>query len=80
MTAFQSILGAFFSNQSTSDTIFAQISPNLPEKELKKHDLQKKKRLYFDFGRHFCKIKAYKAILRRFSHILPKFTQILSGF
>jgi len=49
MTAFHSILGAFFSNQSTSGTIFAQISPkpaqispNLPEKELKKHDLQKK--------------------------------------
>jgi len=35
MTAFHSILGALFSNQSTSSTIFAQISPNLPEKELK---------------------------------------------
>jgi len=42
-------LGAFFSNQSTSSTIFAQISPklaqifpNLPEKELKKHELQQK--------------------------------------
>ena len=87
MTAFHSILGAFFSNQSTSNTIFAQISPklaqifpNLPEKELKKHDLQKKKRLHCDFVRHFCKIKGYNAILRRFSHILPKFTQILSGF
>jgi len=41
--------GRIFSNQSTSSTIFAQISPilaqislNLPEKELKKHDLQKK--------------------------------------
>ena len=50
MTAFHSIKGAFFSNQSTSSTIFAQISPklaqislNLPEKKLKKHDLQKKK-------------------------------------
>ena len=49
MTAFHAILGAFSSNQSTSSTIFAQItpklahiSPNLPEKELKKHDLQKK--------------------------------------
>jgi len=49
MTAFHSILGAFFSNQSTSSTIFdqispklAQISPNLHEKELKKYDLQKK--------------------------------------
>jgi len=41
---------------------------------------KKKKRLHFDFGRHFCKIEAYKAILRRFSHILTKFTQILSGF
>jgi len=41
MTAFHSILGAIFSNQSTSSTIFAQISPNLPDKELKKHDLQK---------------------------------------
>ena len=47
MTAFHSILGAFFSNQSTSSTIFAQISsklaqisPNLHEKVLKKHDLQ----------------------------------------
>ena len=87
MTAFHSILGAFFSNQSTSSTIFpqishkfSQISPNLPEKELKKHDLQKKKRLHFDFGRHLCKLKAHKAILRNFSHILPKFTQILPGF
>jgi len=77
----------FFSNQSTSSTIFAQISPklaqispNLPEKELKKYDLQKKKRLHFDFGSHFCKIKAQKAILRRFSHILPKFTHILPRF
>ena len=59
---------------------FAQISPNLPEKELKKYDLQKKKRLHFDFGSHFCKIKAQKAILRRFSHILPKFTHILPRF
>jgi len=42
MTAFHSILGAFFSNQSTPGTIFAQISHKLPEKELKKHDLQKK--------------------------------------
>jgi len=49
-TAFRSILGAFLSNQSTSSTIFAQISPklaqispNLPKKELKKHDLQKEK-------------------------------------
>jgi len=60
MTAFHSILGAFFSNQSTSSTIFpqispklAQISPHFPEKELKIHDLQKKKRLHLDFGRHF---------------------------
>jgi len=42
--------GRIFSNQSTSSTIFAQISsklaqifPNLPEKELKKHDLQKER-------------------------------------
>jgi len=41
---------------------------------------KKKKRLHFDIGRHFCKIKAHKAILRRFSHILPKFTQILRDF
>ena len=47
MTAFH--LGRIFSNQSTSSTIFAQISPklaqispNLPEKQLKKDDLQKK--------------------------------------
>jgi len=84
MIAFHTILGAFLLNQSTSSTIFsqispklAQISPNLHEKELKKHDLQKKKRLHFEFGRHFCKIKAHKAISRRFSHILPKITQIL---
>jgi len=32
---------------------------------------EKKKRLHFDFGRHFCKIKAHNAILRRFSHICP---------
>ena len=87
MTAFHSILGAFFSNQSTSSTIFpqispklAQISPHFPEKELKIHDLQKKKRLHLDFGRHFWNIEALKAILRRFSHILPKFTQIRSKF
>jgi len=78
--------GRIFLNQSASSTIFAQISPKLaqispklPKKELKKRDLQKKKCLHFDFRRHFCKIKAHKAILRRFSHILPKFTQILLG-
>jgi len=70
MTAFHSIQGTCFSNQSTSCTILAQISsklaqisPNLLEKELKKHDLQKKKCLHFDFERHFCKIKVYNAIL-----------------
>jgi len=31
MTAFHCILGLFYSNRSTSSTIFAQISPNLPE-------------------------------------------------
>jgi len=39
-----------------------------------------KKRLHFDVGCHFCKIKAHVAILRRFSHILPKFPQIFPGF
>jgi len=34
---------AFFSNESTSNTIFAQISPNLPDKYEKNHDVQNKK-------------------------------------
>ena len=57
-------------------------APFLPKFTLtcQKYDLQKKKRLHFDFGRHFCIIKAQKAILRRLSHILPKFTQILPAF
>jgi len=37
-----------------------------------------KKRLHFDFGCHFCKIKAHSEILRTFSHILPKFPQIFT--
>jgi len=63
--------GRIFSNRSTSSTIFVQISHNLPEKTKEKHDLQKniKKCLHFDFGRHFGKIKAHKAILRWFSQI-----------
>jgi len=55
--------------------IFAQISPNLPEKHSKENDLQDK-RLHFDFECYFCKIKAHTAILRRYSHILPKFPHI----
>jgi len=39
-----------------------------------------KKRLHFDFGCHFCKIKAHTAICETFSQILPKFPQILPGF
>jgi len=48
--------------------MFAQISPNLTEKKC----------LHFHFGRHFL-IKAHQTILWRFSHILPKFPQILPG-
>jgi len=81
MTAFHSILDAFFQIKALQGPFLPKFPPNLPEKELKKHDLQnEKKRLHFDFGRPFCKIKVYKPILREFSHILPKFTQILSGF
>jgi len=77
---------ANFSNQSTSSTILPKFTPNLPEfpltcpKKLNKHHLQKTKHLPFEFGRHFCKIKEQEEILRRFSHTLPKFTQILPGF
>ena len=53
--------------------IFAQISPNLPEKHSKENDLQDK-RLHFDFECYFCKIKAHTAILRRYSHILSGFS------
>jgi len=66
--------------------VFALTSPKFPQlarKELYKNmisKLNKKKRLHFDFGCHFCKIKARTAILRRFSHILPKFPQILPRF
>jgi len=34
----------------------------------------KQKRLHFDFGCHFYKIKAHTAILRTFSQILPGFS------
>jgi len=54
--------------------------PTCPKKNWRNMTSKKKKRLHFDFGRHFCKIKAQKAILRRFSHILPKFAQILPEF
>jgi len=66
-------VGRIFSTQSTSSTIFAQIYLNSPEKK-------QKKRLHFDVGCHFCEINAHTAILRRYSHILPKFLQILPGF
>jgi len=36
-----------------------------------------KKSLHFDFGRHFLEINTHQAILRSFSHILPKLPQIL---
>ena len=68
-----------FSSQSTSSTIFArispkfaQISPNLPEKNLIKTWPQKTS-LHFYLECYFCKIEAQKAILQRHSHILPKF-------
>jgi len=80
MTVIHSILGAFFSNQSTSGTIFAQISSDLPEKELKKHDLQKKKRLHFDFGRHFCKIKAHKRFCEGFHTCFPNLHRFFPDF
>jgi len=38
------ISGAFYPNQSTSNTILAQISPNLLEKN-KKNDLQRKRQI-----------------------------------
>jgi len=41
---------------------------------------KEKKRLHFDFGRHFFKINAHQAFLQRLSHILSKFPQILPGF
>jgi len=52
----------------------------LPEKELKKYDLQKKKRLHFDFGRHFCKIEAQKAILRSFHTFCPNLHRYCPNF
>ena len=74
---------AHFSNESTSSTIFAQISPNFPTKteNIMISKIKKKtKSLHFYFGHHRWKIEAHKAILRRFSHILPNFPQIFKGF
>jgi len=62
----------------------AKLHPSLPKFVLTcpkpaklKYDL---KRLHFHFGCHFCKINAHTAILRRFTHILPKCLHILRGF
>jgi len=68
-TAFH--VGQIFSNQSA---ISPKYSPNLPEKNWIKAWPQKKtRRLHFDFGCHLSEIKAHTAILRRYSHIWPKF-------
>jgi len=87
MTAFHSILGAFLQSKALQAPFLPKFPPNLPKfpwtcpkNNWKNMTSKKKKRLHFDFGRHFCKIKAHKAILRRCSHILPKFTQIFPGF
>jgi len=42
--------------------------------------MKEKKRVRFEFGCHFCEIKAHTAILRTFSHILPKFPKIFPGY
>ena len=85
---------AHFLNQSTSSTIFAQISPklaqsspNLPEKnQIKTWPPKRQKSLHFDFGCHFCKIKALNHLQRfceRFHKFCPnfhRFSRILSDF
>ena len=86
MTAFHSIKGAFFSNQSTSSTIFAQISPklaqislNLPEKKLKKHDLQKKRNICtFISGAIF--VKTIKRFCEGFHTFCPNLHRFFLGF
>jgi len=79
-TAFHFILGAFFSNQSTSTAIFAQIFSKLSQISLNCPKNLQKRHLQLDFGRHFLKTKHIKPILRRFSHILPRLPKILPGF
>jgi len=69
------ILGAFFSNQNTSNTVFAKFPLTCPKKRIKEITSTKHKNcLHFNFGRHFLEIEAHQAILRRFSHILPRFS------
>ena len=77
----------FFQIKALQVPFLPKFPPNLPKfsltclkKNWRNMSSNKKKHLHFYFGRHFCKIKAYKAILRRFLHILPKFTQIFPGF
>ena len=81
MTAFHSILGAYFSNQSTSSTIFAQISPNLPEKGLKKHDLQNIRNVCtLISGANFCKINAHKRFCEGFHTFCPNLHRFFPDF
>jgi len=72
--------------------IFAQISPNSPEKSLGHFlceyflmkavfEMTSKKRASCDFGRHFFQIKARCAqFLPKFSGILQRFLQISTDF
>ena len=76
----------FFQIKALQAPFLPKFPPNLPKFPLtcpRKNwrnmtSKKKKKHLHFHFGCHFC--KNHKAILRRFSHILPKFTQIFPGF
>ena len=61
---------------------FPQTCLNFPQLARKRYNknMTSQKSMHFEFRRHFCEIKAHTAILRRFSHILPKFPQIFPGF
>jgi len=80
MTAFHSILGAFFSNQSTSSTIFAQISPNLHDKELKKYDPKKRNVCTLISGAIFVKSKHIKRFCEGFYTFWPNFHRFCANF
>jgi len=78
-TAFHFML-CVFSNQSTSSTIFKQISPNMPKFPLTCPKIFEE-RLQFYFGCHFCKIKAHTVILRKCFHTFcPNFRRFCPDF
>jgi len=80
MTAFIPFWAHFFQIKALQAPFLPKFPLTCPKENRRNMTSEKTKRLHFDFGRHFCKIKAHKAILRRLSHILPKFAQLLPGF